>query len=572
MEVTASVIAVGSLLFLVSVLSSMISPRVGIPVLLLYLFVGMAAGEDGLLGIRYDDVFSASLVGSMALAVILFDGGLRTNPRAFRVALRPALALATVGVIATAAVTGGVAVWVLDLGWVEALLIGAIVGSTDAAAVFSLLHSHGMVLKERVAATLEVESGANDPMAVFLTLLLVEAMSAGTAPEWHAVTDFLWQMGLGAATGAACGLLLAWSVTRLTLDASLYPLLVMFGGLFAFGAAGVLNASGFLAAYVAGLVLGTRVSRGLYNIQRFLDGVAWVAQIGMFLMLGLLVTPRELLPHAGSALVIALALIFVARPLAVTACLMPFRFGWREHLFVSWVGLRGAVPIILALFPWMAGLEHWHTYFNIAFFVVLVSLVLQGSTVAPLARLLKLEVPSRSGRMQRVELGMPGQEEFELVGYRIDADSPVAGASPAELQWPEDVRLLLAIRGRQVLQAAQIDALRQGDHAYFLARPDDLPALDRRVVGEREPERLGEREFFGEFIIRPDASVRALAAMYGFEPGDEVPDQPIGAMFLQRFSHPVVGDRLRLGEVELVVRELEGDRISKIGLKLPRPQ
>ncbi|MFW6094379.1 MAG: potassium/proton antiporter, partial [Pseudomonadota bacterium] len=464
MEVTGTVIALVSLLFLVSVLSSMISPRLGIPVLLLYLFVGMLAGEDGLLGIAYGDVFSASLIGSAALAVILFDGGLRTSYRAFRVGLRPALGLATFGVVATAAITGTAAAWILGIGWMEALLVGAIVGSTDAAAVFSLLHGQGMALKDRVASTLEIESGANDPMAVFLTVLLVEAVAGGERPGWETIPYFLWQMGAGAGIGALAGLGLAWAVTRLTLNPSLYPLLVLFGGLFAFGIAGTLDSSGFLAAYVAGLVLSGRVSRGLYNIQRFLDGAAWIAQIGMFLMLGLLATPTALLPYATSALVVALVLIFVARPLAVVVCLLPFRFNWREHLFVSWVGLRGAVPIILALFPWMAGIEEWYIYFNIAFFVVLVSLLLQGWTVAPMARLLDLEVPSRSGRMQRVELGMPGQEEYELVGYRIDSDSPIAGGAPMHVDWPGDVRPLLAIRDRQVIHADRIDALRYGDH------------------------------------------------------------------------------------------------------------
>lgn len=570
MEVTGTIITLISLLFLISVLSSSLSPRLGIPVLLLYLFVGMLAGEDGLLRIQYDDVTSAHLIGSAALAVILFDGGLRTNRRTFRVALSPALALATMGVIITAAITAAVAVQVLGIGWLEALLVGAIVGSTDAAAVFSLLHGRGMVLKERVASTLEIESGANDPMAVFLTIALVEALVSGIAPGWSSVPYFLWQMGTGAAVGALSGMALAVMVTRITLNAGLYPLLVLFGALFSFGLASMLDASGFLAVYLAGLIMSSRVSRGLYNIQRFLDGAAWLSQITMFLMLGMLVTPMDLLPHAASGLVIALALIFVARPLAVIICLLPFRFSWREQTFVAWVGLRGAVPIILALFPWMAGLEHWQTYFNLAFFVVLVSLLLQGWTIAPLARLLKLEVPSRTGRMQRIELGMPGQEEYELVGYSIETDSPLIHRSPAKISWPGDTRAIVAIRQGKVQQLDQLDEFVSGDQIYLLAHATELEKLDRHVVGEREPERLGERAFFGEFVVNPATTLRELAAMYGFSVDDDVAERSISDYLAQRYPHPVVGDRVQLGPVQLVVRETQGDRIIKVGLKLSR--
>lgn len=567
-DVAGSVIALVSLLFLISVLSTALTPRFGIPVLLLYLGVGMLAGENGLLGIRYDDVNSAYLIGSAALAVILFDGGLRTNTGAFRVALAPALSLATVGVLLTAGVIGSIAVVVLDLGWMEALLLGAIIGSTDAAAVFSLLHGRGMVLKERVGATLEIESGINDPMAVFLTLLLVEAVTGNQAPSWEAILIFCWQMGGGAAIGLAAGAGLALAVTRIVLNAALYPLLVVFGALFVFGFASVLGTSGFLAVYLAGLTMAGRVSRGLYNIQRFLDGAAWLSQISMFLMLGLLVTPEDLVPHAPGALVIGLALIFVARPLAVIACLAPFRFAWREQSFIAWVGLRGAVPIILAMFPWIAGFDNWQTYFNVAFFVVLVSLLIQGWTVTPLARLTRSEVPSRTDRLQRVELGIPGQEELELVGYRIDRDSPLRGASLIHVEWPGDVRPLVVIRQGRAIRIEEFGRLADGDQLYFLVRPVDMNKLDRRILAEREPQRLGERAFFGDFVIKPDARLDALDAVYrfGLDPADS--DLSIAEFLLRAFPRPVIGDRIRLGSIEFVVREVSGNRITQVGLKL----
>ncbi len=572
MEFTGGVILLGGLLFLVSILSSALSPRVGIPVLLIFLAVGMLAGEDGIGGIQFDDVRSAHLIGSIALAVILFDGGLRTQTESFRVALRPALGLATLGVVITAGVTGAFAVWTLGVTWREGLLIGAIVGSTDAAAVFSMLHSRGMALKDRVAATLEIESGLNDPMAVFLTVLLVEVVASGhQVLEWHTVVLFLWQMAAGGAVGVFAGRALGFGVTRLTLNPGMYPLLALFGGLFTFGLASVVGGSGFLAVYLAGLVLAQRVSRGLYNIQRFFDGAAWLSQISMFLILGLLVTPSEMLPYAEQALAVALALILVGRPAAVLVCLLPFRFSWREQAFISWVGLRGAVPIILATFPWIAGLEQWHFFFNLAFFVVLVSLVIQGWTVAPVARLLHLEVPSRSGRLQRVELGVPGQEVYELVGYRLESDSTVINAPAMQVHWPADVNLLFGIRGGRVLRPSDLQSLQSGDHAYFLAAPADLAALDRMMVGEREPERLGEREFFGAFVIRPDADLGELGQIYGFQVDRDNDVRTISDYLLRRFPQPVVGDRVRLGLVEFVVRQTEGDRICQVGLKLLSP-
>lgn len=572
MEFTGSVILLGGLLFLVSILSSALSPRVGIPVLLVFLVIGMLAGEDGIGGIQFDDVFTAHLIGSVALAVILFDGGLRTQTDSFRVGLRPALGLATLGVVITAGVTGAFAAWALGVSWQEGLLVGAIVGSTDAAAVFSLLHTQGMALKDRVAATLEIESGVNDPMAVFLTIMLVEVIATGRQVlEWQTAALFAWQMAAGAGVGVLAGRALGLGVTQLTLNPGMYPLLALFGGLFTFGLASVIGGSGFLAVYLAGLVMAQRVSRGLYNIQRFFDGAAWLSQISMFLILGLLVTPTEMLPYAGQALAVAVVLILVARPAAVVLCLLPFRFAWREQVFISWVGLRGAVPIILAMFPWIAGLEQWHFFFNLAFFVVLVSLVTQGWTVAPMARLLQLEVPSRSGRLQRMELGMPGQEEYELVGYRLESNSPVINAPAEQVQWPEGTNLLYGIRDGSVTHSGELASLRPGDQVYFLAPPGALAELDRMMAGERDPDRLGEREFFGAFVIRPDADLEELGRIYGFRTQPDSAGMTIADYLLRRFPKPVVGDRVRLGSVEFVVRATEGDQIEQVGLKIRTP-
>jgi cell volume regulation protein A len=346
-------------------------------------------------------------------------------------------------------------------------------------------------------------------------------------------------------------------------------LLALFGGLFVYGLAAELQTSGFLAVYLTGLVVGNRVSRGLYNIQRFHDGIAWLAQISLFLMLGLLVTPSELLPYAPGALLVGLVLMFVARPLAVGLCLLPFRFGWREQTFIGWVGLRGAVPIVLAMFPWMAGLEQWHSFFNIAFFIVLISLLVQGWTVAPLARLLKLNVPSGSSRVQRTELGIPGQAEYEIVGYELAADSPMLARSPRDSDLPGGVRYVCVLRGGRLHKPAGRLRLRAGDQVYVLARPADLPALDTLWVGTGI-ERADERAFFGEFVLNPRARLADLGRLYGFEVPVRHRDWSILRYIHSRHPRPVVGDAVHLGGVTFVVREMKGARVTAVGLKLPK--
>ncbi|WP_339897810.1 potassium/proton antiporter [uncultured Gilvimarinus sp.] len=571
MDVLNQLILLGAVLFLISILASALSPRVGMPLLLVFLLVGMLGGEDGIGKITYDDVQSALFLGTIALAVILFDGGLRTDITNFRVGLRPALVLASFGVVVTAAVCGAFAAWMLDLSWVEGMLIGAIVGSTDAAAVFSVLNMQGLALKARVGATLEIESGLNDPMAIFLTITVVEFIRLGET-GFHAsmLLAFVWQMGVGAAVGLAGGRVLAWGVTKLALSPGLYPLLALFGGISIFGVAAVLHSSGFLAVYLAGLMVGNRVSRGLYNIQRFHDGIAWLAQISLFLMLGLLVTPSELVTYASSALLVGLFLIFIARPLAVTLSLLPFQFSWRETLFISWVGLRGAVPIVLAMFPWLAGLESWPFFFNIAFFIVLISLVLQGWTVAPLARWLKLDVPTSSARVQRVELGVPGQAGFEFVGYKLSQDSPSLKMDSNNLPLPDQTQLLCIMRDEEPVPLQKVPTLLAGDHVYLLARPDALKALDKVLVGELEPDRLNAQAFFGEFVFTARAKLADLGMLYNFAVPEDMANWSIGRYIYKKYKQPVVGDRVRLGNVEFIVLEMQEAKVVKVSLKLHR--
>ena len=570
MELSNHIIFFGALLVLGSILASVFSARFGTPILLIFLVLGMLAGEDGPGGIEFNDFQLAYLFSTLALAVILLDGGMRTNAETFRVALKPAVSLATVGVVVSAAITGAFAAWVFDLNWLHGLLVGAIVGSTDAAAVFALLHAHGMELKQRVGATLEVESGSNDPMAVFLVVVLIEAIAAGqTTLSWTVLFEFAKQMTLGAVAGVAGGRLLVWANNRLSLETGLYPLLAIAGGVTIYGGVTVAGGSGFLAIYLVGIVLGNAPLQAKQNILRVNDGMAWLSQIMMFLMLGLLVTPSQIPPIALPAIGVGLALILVARPVAVWVSLLPFRFPWREQVFIAWVGLRGAVPIILGTFPLLAGVENAMAYFNITFIAVLISLVLQGWTLAPVARLLNLEVPPKARPLSYLDLDIPGQFNHDLLGYQLETGSLAAGKHPSQLPLPQEVELAAVIRGTHVLKLSEIGALQAGDYVYVLAIPEHAEALNRMFGVAHGPDRLEEHRFFGDFMLDGGARVADVEAVYSLGLDFRDPDETLAAFLSRQFrGNPVVGDRLRAHGVELVVRAVEKGIITRVGLKL----
>src|SRR5688572_17787608 len=570
MEYWNYAILVGSALLLVAIVASDISSRMGAPLLLIFLLLGMLAGEDGPGGIRFDDFETAYLIGTLALAVIIFDGGLRTSRETFRVALWPAISLATAGVLVTAALLGVFAAWVLKLSWLEGLLLGAIVGSTDAAAVFALLRTQGAALKKRVASTLEIESGSNDPMAIFLTVALLELLAAGKSGlDASMAISFAMQFVIGSLLGVGGGRLLVWLINRLRLITGLYPLLAAAGGLLIFAVAAQLGGSGFLAIYLAGLVLGNSQLQAAQNILRVHDGLAWLSQIVMFLILGLLLTPSQLVHVALPALLLAGALMIVARPLAVVLSLLPFRFPWREQLYIGWVGLRGAVPIVLALFPMMYGLENARLYFNVAFFVVLVSLLLQGWTIAPAARWLRLEAPPPTEPVQRVTVDMPGHFEYEILGFEAKPGSLIVGRDLAQLELPDGMQIMALIRDGVPQDLRPGLRFAPGDYVYFLAQPRSIPHLSKLFDPHRVPDRLEEHRYFGDFVLHGDAMLGDLAAVYGIAVSDGASVKSLADYLAEAFhGRAVVGDRVRLGSAELVVREIENGRISRVGLRL----
>lgn len=569
MDAINTLLLLGGLLLFLSVLATSLA-RYGFPLLLIFLVMGMLAGEDGPGGIQFDDFGAAFFIGNLALAVILLDGGLRTRLRSFRVALGPALSLSTLGVLLSAALVGAFISWILGVDWRYGLLLGGIVGSTDAAAVFAQLRHGGVSLNERVTSTLEIESGTNDPMAIFLVLFLLESQTDG-APFTitNLVAEIGLQFGVGAIGGIALGYGLSFLVERLRLVEGLYALLIVSGGLIAFAAINLLGGSGFLGIYLLGLVVGNRPNHATEHVFRVMDGLAWLAQAGMFLMLGLLVTPSALWDNALPALLIALFLMLVARPLAVGATLIPFHFPWREKVFIAWVGLRGAVPIVLSMFPLMTDLSGGKFLFEITFAVVLVSLVLQGTTVSLGARLLSLRVPQRPAPLDEVELDAGAKRRFVLSQFRVQPGSSLDSAGGEALAAFEQVRCIAVARGHRMLYPGQRFRFEAGDRLFLIGpgrHTAELARLFRNQSDERDP--VNPRRFYGDFILRGDARMTDLAAAYGLSLEANEAGMDLDTYVRSRLeSKPVEGDTVHVGPLRLRIRSLDQGRVASIGLR-----
>lgn len=556
---------VGSLLVLAGIASSLVATRFGAPMLLVFLALGMLAGEDGLGGIAFDDYRLTYAVGSLALAVILFDGGLRTRLDQVKGAIAPAITLASVGVVLTASLTAIAVNYLLGLGWAESLLMGSIVASTDAAAVFFLLRANGLHLQRRVGATLEIESSSNDPIAIFVTLALIGVLGVDQQSSYAAMGMQLGtQVGLGALAGWMGGRFIAFALNRLDLPSGLHPLLAVAGAIGVFSLSNVVGGSGYLAVYLAGVVIGNRPVRAFANVLSVQDAATWLAQMVMFLLLGLLVTPSRLLESMWAALGIAIFLMVVARPLAVAVCLVPFGFRKREVSFISWVGLRGAVGIFLASIPMLVDLPGAQLYFNVAFVVVLVSLLVQGWSLSWAADLFDVAVPRRDPPSRRVELDLPGQLEYELVGYRAEEGAVVLSDSSKIPSWASPV---LTVREGRVLTPEQAGALRAQDYAYFLAPLGRVIRLDW-LFAEPAQAREVERAMFGEFNFAGDIPLAALADFYGLKVPLRVADKTAADLFASQYDdQPQIGDCLRISGVTLIVRDLDEDRVRRVGLK-----
>jgi cell volume regulation protein A len=475
---TALFLSVLGVLIAFSVLFSRQADRLGVPVVLLFLVLGMLGGSEGIGGIEFDHYGFAVRVGTIYLVLILFDGGMTAPWGVVRRVVVPAGILATAGVASTA---GLVALFgrALGLDWTEALLLGAVVSSTDAAAVLAVLRGGRLSLQPRVGNTLEVESCINDPMAVILTVTMIEIAKSPDALRWTLVLEVPLQLAVGAAVGAVLGFVGRRLVSRVRPPTvGLYPALTLALAFLSFGAATLLGGSGFLGVYATALILGNSTLPYQRGLARVHESLAWLSQIALFLMLGLLVFPSQLLPVAGVGLALALFLAFVARPLAVALCLFPLRFPVREIGYVGWIGLRGAVPIILGAFPMLAHVPGAERVFNIVFFIVVVSTVLHGATIRPVTRWLRLGVTERPKPSAVLEINSAHKLTGEIASFFIQPPAAVCGASLSQIELPADAAVILVVRGNDLMAARGQTVLLPDDHVYVFFRPADRQYIE----------------------------------------------------------------------------------------------
>jgi len=561
-------VMVGTGLVLLASFSSLLAFRFGAPLLLLFLLIGLITGVDGL-GIDFSNNALAYVLGSIALAVILFDSGYGTSFQAFRMTAIPSLTLATVGVVLTAVLVGLVAMVVLDFSFLEGALLGAIVSSTDAAAVFFLLRIGGIHIREKVRSTLEVESGTNDPMAIFLTMALVHLVTLGEGVSGFnldLLRLFVEQIGLGLALGLIGGLAIHYVLKRLTLERGLAPILMLAMALMVFAVTGAVGGSGFLAVYVAGIYAGNRKIPSHATISRFQEGITWLAQIIMFLVLGLLATPSQFLSILLPAVLLGLFLVFIARPLAIWLCLLPFDYTQRETGFIGWVGLRGAVSILLGILPIVGGLENGQLYFNTVFIIVVISLVLQGWTIKPMAKRLGLLIPPRIGAIEKIELDLPGAANHELLAYRVAAESPVARGE----RIPRWARPSLVIREGKSMRFQYAGRLRENDQVYLFIAPGFSRLIDR-LFASKAPVGEDDAEFFGTFNISPNRLAKELKQAYGHQKiSASEAEMTVAELIESRLGGAAdYGDRVRLDTIVLIVSDTDDKgHISKVGISM----
>jgi potassium/hydrogen antiporter len=558
------VIFFGSLLILVAIISRKFSTFFGIPVLVLFLLVGMLAGSEGIGGIEFENYSLAHAAGTLALVVILFDGGLRTRMSQIRLSWKPALTLATLGVLITALITGFAAAWLLNLPPLTGLLLGSIVASTDAPAVFSVLRTQSVTIDERLQATLEVESGSNDPMAIFLTVGLLEVILGQRSLGMGLFSLFVLQMGVGLVAGYGMGRIAVNLINRIKLDAAgLYPVLVVALGLLTYGLAVFAKGSGFLAVYVAGIVIGNGNIVFHRGTLLFHDGIAWISQIVMFIVLGLLSFPSALIGVAQEGLIMALVIIFVSRPLAVTLLLLPFRFNVREMLFLSWVGLKGAVPIILGIFPLLYGLPNGLLIFNVVFFAVIVSVMLQGWPLPAVARILRLQRPPKPEPSATLEITSLRHIQADILDYEVRKTSAAAHLRISELAMPEDVVIAMITRGNDIIPARGATVLLPGDHVFVILKPERRPDTDALFAADVEhevPLRAG-------VYLPGKATLKQLGELYDIVlHGD--PDETLEHFVQRRWDHPLEeGSFVEADGWRLYVQAIDENGVCTIGVE-----
>ncbi|HLV76469.1 MAG TPA: potassium/proton antiporter [Marinobacter sp.] len=563
-------ILLAAVLILFGILSSKVSARLGLPVLVLFLLTGMLAGESGIGGIEFDSPIAAHALGTMALALILFDGGLQTPVSSIKLVWKPASVLATLGVLVTAVITGVAATVILDLPVLEGILIGAIVGSTDAAAVFSLLRNAGIHINRRLKSVLEIESASNDPMAIFLTVGLLEVLVNDMELGVGMLQLFVMQMGIGAVVGVAMGWASIHVVNRIKLVASgLYPILVGTFGLLAFGIAANLGGSGFLAIFIAGVIIGNHRMVFQRSTYLFHDGLAWLSQITMFVVLGLLVDPKALLDVWVEGLLIAAALTFIARPIAVVPVLRLFGYNAREITLVSWVGLRGSVPIILAIFPLVFGLPNAPLIFNVVFFVVLISATVQGATLPLAARKLRLTEMPPAKPAATLEITALNDVNAEIIEYTLGENPRAAGRLLSQIALPDGTVVAMITRDSEVIPPRGSTRLIAGDHLFVVLRPEVRPFVDT-VLSQSVYDSHTELPQT-ELRLKASTRVSDIFNSYGIYLGEEDKNLSLEQLIRNYVTQgePEVGTELEREGVRLRVHDMLGTRITTVALTPP---
>lgn len=467
-----------ALLLIIGVLTTKFSTRLGVPALVLFLLVGMIMGSDGLGFIYFDNAKLAQLIGILALVVILFEGGLQTKWSSVRAVATPSLSLATLGVVITTIVVAVAAKLIFQVSWLEGLLFGAIVGSTDAAAIFAVLK--GQNIRDRLRSTLEAESGTNDPMAVFLTLSLIELITTENPIYFLLVGSFIWQMGMGLIMGFLFGRFASIAINKINLDSSgLYPIFALAFALMTYSISDLIGASGLLSVYIAALVIGNGDLTYRHSIFRFNEGFAWMMQILMFVILGLLVFPSQFLSLdlILKGLLLSVILIFIARPVAVFLSTIKMGFDFKEKIFLSWAGLKGAVPIVLATFPMTMGLENSQLFFNVVFFVVLTSALIQGSTISTFAEMLRLNGPRKIEVPHSLELVSIGKANAEIIEFIVNEENNISGKKLKDIKFPKDVLISAIIRSGNLVTPQGNTEINPEDILYILVSKQKLNEL-----------------------------------------------------------------------------------------------
>ncbi|WP_411348851.1 potassium/proton antiporter [Paenibacillus sp. WLX2291] len=481
-EMTSNLILLLGTLLLLGVLSAKFSSRFGMPALVFFIVAGMVLGKF----IYYDNAFITQWFGVLALVIILFEGGMQTDFRQIRPIIRPSLSLATVGVLLTAFVIGYCAHLILGVSLMEGLLFGSIVGSTDAAAVFSVLS--GKNVRTRLTSTLEAESGSNDPMAVFLTIMFIELLNNPDTSIWSEIFSFVWEMGFGLVLGLICGRLSVFLINKINFEtSSLYPVLAISSALFTYGVSSLTHASGFLGVYVMALVMGNSDLTYRRTILQFNQGFGWIMQILMFVLLGLLVFPEQLPSIIWQGLALSLLLIIVARPLGVFVSLLFSQFNLREKTLLSWAGLRGAVPIVLATYPLLAGVEHGQLFFNVVFFIVLTSALIQGTTISPLAQKLGLVDKTIDQQPSIMELVATGRTHSEISHMTLTPQSKLINRQLQEIDLPASVLITAVLRNEDIITPRGDTMLLPGDKIYLLGPKAKREDIRRLFTGDSNP-------------------------------------------------------------------------------------